>query len=63
MIGEFVGSNEGLGNLLLVGSSQMDGPLACAALVALSILGIFMFGAVVVAERLFMPWAESPHHG
>lgn len=63
VIGEFIGSNEGLGNLLLVGTSQMDGPLAWAALVALSILGIVMFAAVVLAERLFMPWAESPHHG
>ena len=28
VIGEFVGSNEGLGNLLLVANSQLDTPLA-----------------------------------
>ena len=63
VIGEFIGSDKGLGNLLLVGNSQMDGALAWAALVALSILGIVMFAAVVVAERVFMPWAEKTGHG
>lgn len=59
VIGEFVGSNEGLGNLLLAANSQLDGPLAWAALVWLSILGIGLFFLVVVAERLLMPWG---HH-
>ncbi|MFL9824296.1 ABC transporter permease [Rhodoplanes sp. SY1] len=59
VIGEFVGSNEGLGNLLLTANSQLDGPLAWAALVWLSILGIALFFLVVVAERILMPWG---HH-
>ncbi|RAI43557.1 ABC transporter permease [Rhodoplanes roseus] len=59
VIGEFVGSNEGLGNLLLAANSQLDGPLAWAALVWLSILGIGLFFLVVVAERVLMPWG---HH-
>lgn len=59
VIGEFVGSNEGLGNLLLSANSQLDGPLAWAALVWLSILGIGLFFLVVVAERVLMPWG---HH-
>ncbi len=63
VIGEFVGATAGLGNLLEVANSQMDGALAWAALVALSILGILLFGAVVLAERLFMPWAAESGHG
>lgn len=59
VIGEFVGSNEGLGNLLLSANAQLDGPLAWAALVWLSVLGIVLFFAVVIAERLLMPWG---HH-
>ena len=59
VIGEFVGSNEGLGYLLLSANSQLDGPLAWAALVWLSILGIALFFLVVVAERVLMPWG---HH-
>src|SRR5262249_49635205 len=58
VIGEFVGSTGGLGNLLLSANSQLDSPLAWAALVWLSVLGILMFGAVVLAERVVTPWAD-----
>ena len=62
VIGEFVGSVNGLGNLLLSANSQLDGPLAWAALIWLSVLGIALFVAVVLAEKLIMPWAEVSHH-
>ncbi|UUP15920.1 ABC transporter permease [Nitratireductor thuwali] len=62
VIGEFVGSNEGLGNLLLTANSQLNGPLAWAALVWLSVLGMVLFGAVALAERFFMPWAKTASH-
>ncbi len=61
VIGEFVGSNSGLGNLLLTANSQLDGPLAWAALVWLSVLGVLLFGAVALAERVLMPWAGAGH--
>jgi NitT/TauT family transport system permease protein len=59
VIGEFVGSVGGLGNLLLTANSQLDSPLAWAALIWLSALGILLFAAVVVAERIVMPWSAS----
>jgi NitT/TauT family transport system permease protein len=62
VIGEFVGSVNGLGNLLLTANSQLDGPLAWAALVWLSALGILLFVAVALTERIVMPWAETGHH-
>ena len=62
VIGEFVGSVGGLGNLLLTANSQLDSPLAWAALVWLSLLGILLFAAVVAAERIVMPWSEIGHH-
>ena len=61
VIGEFVGSVGGLGNLLLTANSQLDSPLAWAALVWLSVLGVLLFAAVVLAERLLMPWADAGH--
>jgi NitT/TauT family transport system permease protein len=61
VIGEFVGSVSGLGNLLLSANSQLDSALAWAALIWLSILGIVLFVAVALAERLLMPWGESAH--
>jgi len=62
VIGEFVGSTNGLGNLLLSANAQLDGPLAWAALVWLSVLGIVLFLGVIAAERLLMPWAGAGHH-
>ena len=58
VIGEFIGSIGGLGNLLLTANSQLDSPLAWAALVWLSVLGVLLFAAVVLTERIVMPWSE-----
>jgi NitT/TauT family transport system permease protein len=57
VIGEFIGSNEGLGNLLLTANSQLNTPLVWAALIVLSALGMALYGGVVVAEKILMPWA------
>jgi NitT/TauT family transport system permease protein len=62
VIGEFVGSVTGLGNLVLAANAQLDGPLAWAALVWLSALGIVLFAAVAVVERLMMPWERAGQH-
>ncbi len=59
VIGEFVGSTEGLGNLLLTANSQLDSPLAWAALAWLSVLGILLFLMVVLVEKLVMPWHST----
>jgi NitT/TauT family transport system permease protein len=56
VIGEFIGSSEGLGFLLLSATSQLDSPLAFAALFALSFLGMFVYLMVELAERLAAPW-------
>jgi NitT/TauT family transport system permease protein len=61
VIGEFVGSLNGLGNLLLTANSQLDSALAWAALIWLSMLGIVLFAAVVVVERVAMPWSGTGH--
>lgn len=61
VIGEFMGSNSGLGNLLLVANAQVNSPLVWASLVFLSVLGMLLYAAVVVAERFLMPWAENAH--
>lgn len=60
VIGEFIGSSEGLGYLLLQATSQVNSPLAFAALFALAILGILAYLAVVAIERLLAPWLPPP---
>ena len=62
VIGEFIGSNEGLGNLLLTANSLLNTPLAWAALLVLSVLGMILYAIVVVAEKLLMPWATDTGH-
>lgn len=62
VIGEFVGSEVGLGNLLMMANSQLDGPLTWAALVWLSALGILLFAAVAIVERVVMPWSDVERH-
>lgn len=56
IVGEFVGSNAGLGYLLLRATSFFDMPLIFACLVALCIIGILFANVVDAAERVFMPW-------
>lgn len=60
VIGEFIGSSEGLGFLLLSATSQINTPLAFAALFALSVLGITAYLLVVLIEKLISSWLPPP---
>jgi NitT/TauT family transport system permease protein len=62
VIGEFIGSNDGLGNLMLVANSQINMPLAFAALFGLAILGVALYAAVVAVEWLLDPWFGDVTH-
>jgi NitT/TauT family transport system permease protein len=59
IVGEFVGSNAGLGFLLLRASSYLDTALIFAVLIALSVMGLLFSYAVEAAERLIMPWQHK----
>lgn len=60
VIGEFIGASEGLGFLLLSATSQINTPLAFAALFGLSLLGVAAYLLVVAAERALAPWLPPP---
>ena len=57
VIGEFVGSENGLGYLILVSTSQSRTPLAFGALVLLTVMSIVLYYGVVLIERIVVPWA------
>lgn len=59
VVGEFVGSNSGIGFVLQRATGTFDLPLMFAALVVLSSIGVILFVAVDVAERLMIPWHAS----
>lgn len=59
IVAEFVGSNAGLGYLLLRASSNLDTALIFAVLVALSVMGLVLSYGVEAAEQLVMPWQRK----
>jgi NitT/TauT family transport system permease protein len=56
VVGEFVGSNNGLGYLILVATSELNTSLVIASVVLLSIMGIGLFSIVSVLEKILFPW-------
>ena len=59
IVGEFVASQSGLGYVIITTQSSMNTPVAFAALVWTSILGLVLFGFVAALSRLLVPWAEE----
>ncbi len=59
VVGEFVGSNSGIGYVLQVANGNFDLPLMFAALVVLSSIGVLLFLAIDIVERLMIPWHAS----
>jgi len=56
VIGEFMGASRGLGYLLLSATSQLNSPLAFAALFALSFLGLGVYAGIELIEALLARW-------
>lgn len=59
IVAEFVGSNTGLGYLLLFANGSVDAPLLFAALVVISVLALLLYWAVAVAEKALLSWHIS----
>ena len=59
VIAEWVGATEGLGYLLLQANANLDTPLLFSVLVALTVIGLVLYYAVEMAERLALPWHVS----
>jgi len=60
IVGEFVASQKGLGYVIITSQGSMNTPVAFAALVWISVIGLAVYGAVVLAARWIAPWAEIP---
>jgi NitT/TauT family transport system permease protein len=59
IVGEFVGSNSGIGNVILEANGNVNTPMLFAGLIVLSLFGVVLFLVVEVIERLVMPWHAS----
>ncbi|MBM3651083.1 MAG: ABC transporter permease [Alphaproteobacteria bacterium] len=59
VVAEFVTANKGLGYLITQSTAFFNVPLAFGAVILLSIMGVMLFQAVVLVERLFFSWSAQ----
>jgi NitT/TauT family transport system permease protein len=59
VVGEFVGSDRGLGTLLLRAIGVVNTPLLFAALIVLTVLAVVLFALIELLERIAIPWHVS----
>lgn len=63
VVAEFMGSDRGLGYVIMSATSYWRADLAFAAMIILSIIAIILFTLVEILERVFCPWyADRPDH-
>jgi NitT/TauT family transport system permease protein len=58
VVGEFVSPDQGLGHLILLGSTNFDTPLMFVALLSLIGLGAISYTAVSLVERVVLRWDD-----
>ena len=59
VIGEWVGSTQGLGFLMIHANAQLHVDLVFAAIAVLSLMAIALFAAASAAEWLLLPWRRA----
>lgn len=62
VVGEFVGSNSGIGFVLQRSIGNFELPTMFAALVVLAMIGMILFWIIDMVERLAIPWHASQRH-
>ena len=59
IVGEFVASRAGLGMVIVNAQTNLNTPVAFAALLWISIIGLALYGVVCLAARRWAPWADT----
>ena len=59
IVGEFVASQKGLGYVIVTTQSSMNTSVAFASLIWISVVGLVLYGLVVLAAKLWAPWADG----
>jgi NitT/TauT family transport system permease protein len=59
VVGEFTGSDRGLGTLMLRAIGVVNTPMLFAALIVLTVLAIVLFALIELLERFVIPWHVS----
>ncbi len=56
VVAEFVAAQRGIGYLIVMANGLLDTPLMMAAIAALSVMGLALYGAVAALERVVVYW-------
>lgn len=59
IVGEYLGGNDGLGNLVISAMNALDAAGTFALILWLSIMGLLLYLVVNELKRFFIPWHES----
>jgi NitT/TauT family transport system permease protein len=59
VVGEFVGSSNGLGYVLITATGNVDTPLVFGSIIMMSLIGIVLFALLEMIERVATPWHRS----
>jgi NitT/TauT family transport system permease protein len=62
VVGEFVGSDRGLGFLINIGRGQYDTALVFVAVFTLILMALCLYGLVVALEARLLSWQQRPEH-
>jgi NitT/TauT family transport system permease protein len=59
VVGEYLGGNEGLGNLAVRDMNSYDTTALFAVIIHLALIGFIFYAAIVGLRRVLIPWHES----
>jgi NitT/TauT family transport system permease protein len=58
VVSETIASNKGIGNMMMIASSNFDVPLTFAGLLVLAVMGVAFYAIFAVLEARFTGWAH-----
>lgn len=63
IVGEFVGTDQGLGYVIQIANGRLNTALVFAAVLCLSVMGVLLYYLVDFVERISIPWhvSQRPH--
>lgn len=59
VLGEWSGADNGIGYLIQQAAPNLDTPFIIAGVVVLSAITLLLFGAITLAQRVLLPWANE----
>lgn len=59
VIGEFVGSQKGMGYVIVLAGANLNTELIFAAVIVIAVMSVILFEALVMVEKLLLKWRPS----